>query len=90
MLHLSLDQNPDCCCISVINQGTPIPPDILPKLTEPFVSNKPDGTGLGLAIVKQIVTNHGGSLSIKSDQETGTKISVTLPKCNDPEYEIHC
>jgi len=88
--HLSLDQNPDCCCISVINQGTPIPPDILPKLTEPFVSNKPDGTGLGLAIVKQIVTNHGGSLSIKSDQETGTKISVTLPKCNDPEYEIHC
>ncbi len=82
--HLSLDQNPNCCCVSVINQGTPIPPEILPKLTEPFVSNKSGGTGLGLAIVKQIVTNHGGSLSIESAQETGTKISFTLPKMWQP------
>ncbi len=88
--HLSSDQNPDRCCVSVINQGTPIPPEILPKLTEPFVSNKPDGTGLGLAIVKQIVTNHGGSLSIESDQETGTKISFTLPKCSASESRIRC
>jgi len=81
--HLSLDQNPEYCCVSVVNQGNPIPPEILPKLTEPFVSNKSDGTGLGLAIVKQIVINHGGSLAIESDQHTGTKISVILPKCSD-------
>ncbi|MEM7592297.1 MAG: GAF domain-containing sensor histidine kinase [Cyanobacteria bacterium P01_A01_bin.83] len=78
--HLSLDHNRAGCCVSVINQGTPIPPDILPKLMEPFVSNKPGGTGLGLAIVKQIVTNHGGALSIESDQVTGTRISFTLPQ----------
>ncbi|MEM8722291.1 MAG: ATP-binding protein [Cyanobacteria bacterium P01_G01_bin.39] len=78
--HLSLDKNLACCCVSVINQGTPIPPEILPKLIEPFVSNKPGGTGLGLAIVKQIITNHGGALSIESDQGTGTKISFTLPQ----------
>ena len=53
--HLSLDKNSDRCCVSVINQGTPIAPEILPKLTEPFVSHKPGGTGLGLAIVKQII-----------------------------------
>ena len=74
----------DCSryCVSVINWGIPIPPEILPTLTEPFVSNKPGGTGLGLAIVKQIINNHGGSLSIESEPETGTKISFTLPKDN--------
>ena len=77
--HLSLAKNPAHCCVSIINQGTPIPPEILPKLTEPFVSHKPGGTGLGLAIVKQIVTNHDGSLSIESDRSKGTKISFTLP-----------
>jgi len=83
--HLSIDQNSDYCCVSVTNKGAPIPPEILPKLTEPFVSNKPGGTGLGLAIVKQIVINHGGSLAIESKEQTGTKISFTLPNCKNPE-----
>lgn len=78
--HLSLEKNPAYCRVSVVNQGTLIPPEILPKLMEPFVSNKPGGTGLGLAIVKQIVTSHGGSLSIESDSSRGTKISFTLPQ----------
>ena len=67
-------------CVSVINRGIPIPPEILPRLTEPFVSNKSGGTGLGLAIVKQIIDRHSGSLSIESEPQTGTKISFTLPK----------
>ena len=78
--YLSLDKNPAYCRVSVINRGTPIPPEILPKLMEPFISNKPGGSGLGLAIVKQIITSHGGSLSIESDLEMGTKISFTLPQ----------
>ena len=86
--HLSLDQNSNRCCASIINQGTPIPPEILPKLMEPFVSNKSGGTGLGLAIVNQIITNHDGSLLIESDQEKGTKISFSLPQCKNPEHEI--
>lgn len=65
--------------VSIHNDGTPIPPAIVPKLTEPFVSHKSGGTGLGLAIVKQIITAHQGTLSIKSTAETGTIISFTLP-----------
>ena len=78
--HVSEVSNGDRYCVSTINQGTPIPPEILPKLTEPFVSNKSGGTGLGLAIVQQIINHHGGDLSIESGAETGTKISFTLPK----------
>ncbi len=77
---LSLASNPNFYVVSVCNGGQPIPPEILPKLTEPFVSAKAGGTGLGLAIAQQIVNNHKGSLSIESSEELGTKISFTLPK----------
>jgi PAS domain S-box-containing protein len=66
-------------CIEVHNGGDPIPADILPKLTKPFVSTKPNGTGLGLAIVKQILVAHGGELKIESTPATGTTISAWFP-----------
>ena len=78
------DKNPEFICLSIHNWGTPIPQEILPKLSEPFVSNKSGGTGLGLAIVKQIVNAHQGTLSIKSNPINGTTISFTIPIiCNN-------
>ncbi|HIK41990.1 GAF domain-containing sensor histidine kinase [Thermoleptolyngbya sp. M55_K2018_002] len=65
--------------IRVHNYGTPIPEAILPKLTQPFCSTKPNGTGLGLAIVKRIVSDHGGELRIQSVAATGTTVDVQLP-----------
>lgn len=65
--------------IQVQNYGTPIPEAILPKLTQPFCSTKPNGTGLGLAIVKRIVSDHGGELRIQSVAATGTTVDVQLP-----------
>ncbi len=63
-------------CFRVHNGGAPIPPDVLPKLTKPFVTTKSSGTGLGLAIVKRIVEAHGGELSIESSAAVGTTITV--------------
>jgi signal transduction histidine kinase len=65
--------------LQVHNSGLPIPPDLLPKLTQPFCSTKPGGTGLGLAIVQRIVDAHAGKLLIQSDQASGTTIRVMLP-----------
>ena len=36
-------------------------------------------TGLGLAIVQHIVTDHGGSLEIESQEGKGTTVSIRLP-----------
>lgn len=69
---------PDRLCIRIHNGGPVIPPEVLPRLTEPFYSTKPHGTGLGLAIVKRIVQQHGGELVIESNQETGTTVRVFL------------
>lgn len=65
-------------CIQFHNGGEAIPPEMLPKLTEPFYSTKPSGTGLGLAIVKRIIIAHGGELTIASTAQ-GTTVSVHLP-----------
>ncbi|MBE9040596.1 HAMP domain-containing histidine kinase, partial [Oscillatoriales cyanobacterium LEGE 11467] len=65
--------------VQIGNGGEPIPADVIPKLTQPFYTTKPSGTGLGLAIVKRIVEAHGGELSIASDAQTGTTVTVRLP-----------
>jgi signal transduction histidine kinase/DNA-binding NarL/FixJ family response regulator len=64
--------------LQVHNGGSPIPADVLPKLTQPFVTTKSNGTGLGLAIVKRIVEAHGGALQIESTAIAGTTISIKL------------
>ncbi|AFZ02176.1 GAF domain-containing sensor histidine kinase [Calothrix sp. PCC 6303] len=66
--------------ISVHNFGEPISRDILSSLTQPFFSTKPSGTGLGLAIVKRIVEAHHGELTIKSNMNEGTIVTIKLPK----------
>ncbi|MEI2581729.1 ATP-binding protein [Scytonema sp. PRP1] len=71
--------------IQVHNSGELIPPELLPKLTEPFYSTKPNRYGLGLAIVKRIVVAHSGQLVIKSDPTTGTVMSISLPVLEPPE-----
>lgn len=65
--------------IYVHNGGDPIPPDVLPKLTQPFVSTKASGNGLGLAITKRIVEAHGGSMTIRSTVDKGTSVTIFLP-----------
>lgn len=77
---LSLDsEEANRVCLQVHNGGAPIPADVLPKLTKPFVTTKSNGTGLGLAIVKRIVEAHGGELNIASSATAGTTITVKLP-----------
>ncbi len=78
-LQVDCNNNQKLCCIQVRNGGEPIPPDILPKLTQPFFSTKSSGTGLGLAITKRIVEAHNGEFVIQSNAEEGTLVTVKLP-----------
>lgn len=72
---------PPSALIQICNGGDPIPPDILPRLTQPFFTTKSSGNGLGLAITKRIVEAHSGKLMIESSVETGTTVTVSLPLC---------
>ena len=61
------------------NAGTPIPPSLLPEVFEPLVTSKPGHAGIGLAVVHRVLSDHGGSVALDSDGETGTTLTFTLP-----------
>lgn len=77
--------NQDNIVIKVIDTGVGISPEQLPNITEPFVQADAnphfaqDGTGLGLSIVKSLVEAHDGTLTIESEVNEGTTVTVTLP-----------
>jgi nitrogen fixation/metabolism regulation signal transduction histidine kinase len=65
--------------VSVEDDGPGVPPDILPRLFDPYFSAKSGGTGLGLAIAKKIVEEHGGSISAENRPEGGFRVRFDLP-----------
>ncbi len=76
---LSVDRERAQICLDVSNAGKPVPPELLAKVTEPFVTTRPRHAGLGLAIVKRIVDAHHGELSLQSDARRGTRVKIWLP-----------
>ena len=50
--------------LRVSDTGTGVAPEVLPRLFEPFVTNRASGTGLGLALVREITVAHGGSVQL--------------------------
>jgi PAS domain S-box-containing protein len=63
----------------VIDSGSGIRGRDQDRIFEPFFTTKPSGTGLGLPIAKQIVDMHGGSISVQSQEGSGTTVRVLLP-----------
>ena len=61
------------------NGGTAIPPEALPRVFEIFYSLKSGGTGIGLALCQRIIEEHAGMISIESQPETGTAVTIVLP-----------
>ncbi len=68
--------------ITISDNGSGIPTDILPKIFQPFFTTKPtgQGTGLGLSLAYDIVTKgHGGTIEVESVEDEGTTFTVKLP-----------
>lgn len=65
--------------ISVIDNGSGIPPEILPKIFDPYFSTKSDGNGLGLSICQSIIKSHKGTLTVNSKVGEYTEFTFYLP-----------
>jgi len=66
--------------VEIEDTGVGIPPEILHRLFEPFLTTKQDskGTGLGLAVSYEIVQEHRGEIDVESQVNKGTKFTITL------------
>ena len=82
-VRLHARRHRDAVLLTVADDGPGIPPEELPRLSEPHFrgtrSRGIDGAGLGLFIVRAVVEAHGGTLRIASAIGEGTAVTVSLP-----------
>jgi signal transduction histidine kinase len=80
-LEVSTWSEPGWLVVCIADQGSGIPPEVLPHIFEAFFTTKPQGsgTGLGLEIVNRIVTQKfGGTIEVTSEPGN-TRFIVRLP-----------
>jgi signal transduction histidine kinase len=67
--------------LTVADDGSGIPKDVLPHIFDPFFTTKDvgEGSGLGLSIVHGIIERHGGHIDVESEPGQGTKFSISFP-----------
>jgi two-component system sensor histidine kinase PilS (NtrC family) len=78
---LRLEARPmgDAYRIDVVDQGRGMTPEERARLFQPFQGFFDGGTGIGMAIVYRIVSEHGGTISVRSETGSGSRVSVSLP-----------
>lgn len=64
--------------LSVRDNGSGFPEQMMTRVFEPYVTSKFRGTGLGLAIVKKIVEEHNGTVRISNPETGGALVEVSL------------
>ncbi|MFC6647575.1 ATP-binding protein [Paenibacillus rhizoplanae] len=83
-ITLEHHQQDDSVVIVITDEGGGVPEEMLPKLGEPFFTNKESGTGLGLMVSQRIIQAHKGSLEIRSEYGRGAQVIIKLPEAKEP------
>ena len=74
-------QSSDIVCIRIYDNGTGIEETIIDKIFDPFFTTKTTGeaSGVGLYLSHEIVQNHGGDITVKSEKDKFTEFVITIP-----------
>jgi two-component system, sporulation sensor kinase E len=79
ILRIRTDMDGTHVLVSFFDTGGGISAENLSHVFEPYFTTKMSGTGLGLLIVRRIVREHGGELSIQSNEGKGLTLTIRLP-----------
>jgi signal transduction histidine kinase len=80
LVSTSLGKNePVDAILAVVDNGPGMDAQVQRQIFTPYFTTKSTGTGLGLAIVQRIITEHQGSIHVKSEPGHGTRFEVHLP-----------
>ena len=80
-VHIHLEVFENEFWLSVFDEGSGIPEEIMPLIFDKFyhAPGRSKGLGLGLAIVKAVVDIHQGKIEVKNREVKGTQFSLVLP-----------
>jgi two-component system sensor histidine kinase RegB len=81
-VRLEFTSRKDTLVFTVSDEGQGLPPDVVARLGEPFVTTKEPGkgTGLGLFLVRRFAEQMGGRFEITSVPGTGTRAILEIPQ----------
>jgi PAS domain S-box-containing protein len=81
-VDVEISAKDDSVRVAVRDRGPGVPPDQRERIFEPFrrASSSGPGVGLGLHISREITQLHGGTLTVESPTDGGSRFVVTLPK----------
>ena len=79
ILTLRTRQNLERQLVEVSDTGLGLTREECERLFTPYYTSKQHGTGLGLAIVQSVVSDHGGTISVRSQPGKGTAFLIELP-----------
>lgn len=83
MIRVAVEGQGVHCIITIKDNGRGLPEVPREKLFEPYVTHRERGTGLGLAIAQRIAGDHGGSLTLHDNEDTGACAKLILPLGQD-------
>jgi signal transduction histidine kinase len=80
ILTLDIERDGEQAVLRVADTGCGMSPEVLAQIFEPFFTHgKKNGTGLGMAIARSVIDAHGGQISVRSVQGSGTTVEVRVP-----------
>lgn len=83
-ITLTVYQDEERVRINVSDEGTGIPPDVLPHIFDPFFTTKTEkgqkGMGLGLSVSQSLIMAMGGRIDVQTEQGAGSTFSIILPE----------
>ncbi|NOK62660.1 MAG: hypothetical protein GFH27_549293n94 [Chloroflexi bacterium AL-W] len=91
-IELGINVTETAAHISIRDNGIGVPPEHLPRIFEPFYQvkgQKRGKCGLGLAITHELVSAHGGSVTVESKLGHGTCFHIWLRKMDPSDADIH-
>jgi C4-dicarboxylate-specific signal transduction histidine kinase len=82
--HSDTTQTKPFVRVTIADNGTGIPTDVLPTIFEPFITTKGEtGTGLGLWVTSEIIKRNGWKIRVRSSRNpgrSGTAFTIVIPK----------
>ena len=90
VVHVCLMAERSDYIVQVSNSGSPVPADRIDSFFDEFNSDrrrKPSGVGLGTTYAKIVTQMHNGRIGVRSNDEHGTVVTISIPRAGDTKID---